>query len=171
MVNTPCCRDCAVQAGRFFRSNEGFQRHPHCRCYHLPTTDPASKYATYPDPSEVTGLTESERKALDEGASDFVMPDLERIGGVSGWQRASALAFARGVPMSSHLYPEVSVHLLAATPTAHWLEYVDWLNPLMEEPLRISEGMAIPSERPGIGVELNDQVAKSLLWNGDTYFD
>lgn len=70
MVNTPCCRDCALQAGRFFRSNEGFQRHPHCRCYHLPTTDPTSRYATYPDPSEVTGLTEAERKALDEGG-DF----------------------------------------------------------------------------------------------------
>ena len=102
------------------------------------------------------------QKALDENASDFVMPDLERIGGVSGWQRASALAYARGVPMSSHLYPEVSVHLLAATPTAHWLEYVDWLNPLMEEPLRISEGMAIPSERPGIGLSWNEAMLRKL---------
>lgn len=102
------------------------------------------------------------RNALDASASDFVMPDLERIGGVSGWQRASALAFSRGVPMSSHLYPEVSVHLLAATPTAHWLEYVDWLNPLMEEPLRISEGMALPSERPGIGLTWNHAMARKL---------
>ena len=70
MVNTPCCADCAVQAGRFFRSNTGFLRHPHCRCYHLPTTDPRSQYATYPDPSEVTGLTKSERQALDAGG-DF----------------------------------------------------------------------------------------------------
>ena len=67
MVNTPCCKDCALQAGRFFRSNEGFLRHPHCRCYHLPTTDPRTQYATYPDPSEITGLTDGERKALEAG--------------------------------------------------------------------------------------------------------
>ena len=70
MVNSPCCRDCALQAGRFFRSNEGFKRHPHCRCYHLPTTDPDSRFATYPDPSSVTGLTDGERKALEAGG-DF----------------------------------------------------------------------------------------------------
>lgn len=67
MVNTPCCKDCAVQAGKFFRANAGFLRHPNCKCYHLPTTDPGSKYATYPDPSEITGLTVGERKALDAG--------------------------------------------------------------------------------------------------------
>jgi mandelate racemase len=97
------------------------------------------------------------KKALAQNACDYVMPDLERIGGVSGWQRASALSYAAGMPMSSHLYPEVSVHLLAATPTAHWLEYVDWLAPLVVEPLRIVDGMAVPSERPGIGIEWDDE--------------
>jgi mandelate racemase len=54
------------------------------------------------------------------------MPDLMRIGGVTGWMEAAGMAAARGVEMSSHLLPEVSAHLLAATPTCHWLEYVDW---------------------------------------------
>ena len=104
------------------------------------------------------------QKALEAGAADYVMPDVERIGGVTGWQRASALACAEGKPMSSHLYPEVSVHLLAATPTAHWLEYVDWLNPLLQEPLRIVDGMASPPERPGIGLMWNDDmVQKSVM--------
>ena len=102
------------------------------------------------------------QKALDAHACDFVMPDLERIGGVSGWQRASGLAAARGLPMSSHLYPEVSVHLLAATTTGHWLEYVDWLHPLLEEPLRIVDGMASPSGRPGIGWAWNEEVVRKL---------
>jgi mandelate racemase len=103
-------------------------------------------------------------KALEAGAADYVMPDLERIGGVTGWQRASALACARGKPMSSHLYPEASVHLLAATPTAHWLEYVDWLNPLVLEPLRVTEGMVSPPERPGLGILWNDDmVQKSAM--------
>jgi mandelate racemase len=100
------------------------------------------------------------RKALDARACDYVMPDLERIGGVTGWQRAAALAYAGGVPMSSHLYPEVSVHLLAATPTAHWLEYVDWLDPLVLEPLRIVDGMALAPERPGIGIVWNDEAVR-----------
>ena len=74
--------------------------------------------------------------ALAAKASDLVMPDLERIGGVTGWLRAAKLAAAQRMPMSSHLYPEFSAHLLAATPTAHWLEYVDWADKIVAEPLR-----------------------------------
>src|SRR4051794_33580185 len=61
-------------------------------------------------------------------------PDLDRIGGVTGWTQAATLADASGIPLSSHLYPEVSAHLLAASPTAHWLEYVDWAAPLLAPP-------------------------------------
>jgi mandelate racemase len=104
------------------------------------------------------------QKALDARACDFVMPDLERIGGVTGWQRASALAAGAGLPMSSHLYPEVSAHLLAATPTAHWLEYVDWMNPLLVEPLKIVDGMAVVSERPGLGLAWNHDVVRRYAW-------
>jgi len=110
-------------------------------------------------------LTYDMKRALDAQACTYVMPDLERIGGVTGWQRASALAHAAGLPLSSHLYPEVSAQLLAASPTAHWLEYVDWLNPLLTEPLRIVEGMACPSERPGNGLVWNDEVVHKLSVN------
>lgn len=95
--------------------------------------------------------------ALAQGAADYVMPDLERIGGVTGWQRAAALAAINRVEMSSHLFPEVSAHLLAATPTCHYLEYVDWANVLVEEPLAIVDGNAIVPDRPGNG----------LVWNKD----
>jgi mandelate racemase len=93
--------------------------------------------------------------ALAAGACDYVMPDLERIGGVTGWQRAAGLAAAHRVEMSSHLFPEVSAHLLAATPTRHWLEWVDWANALVEEPLRIEGGFAVVPERPGNGLTWN----------------
>jgi mandelate racemase len=96
-------------------------------------------------------------RALAAQSCDYVMPDLERIGGVTGWQRAAGLARARGIRMSSHLYPEVSAHLLTVTPTAHWLEYVDWAHPLLAEPLRITDGHAVIASRPGNGLE----------WNGD----
>jgi mandelate racemase len=92
-------------------------------------------------------------KALAAQACDLVMPDLERIGGVSGWLRARDLARSRGIPMSTHLYPEVSAQLLAATPTAHWLEYVDWANAILAEPLRIEAGYAVVPQRPGNGLE------------------
>jgi len=91
--------------------------------------------------------------ALAAQACDYVMPDLERIGGVTGWLRAAALAAVAGVEMSSHLFPEVSAHLLAATPTCHWLEYVDWAAPILVEPLRIVDGAAVITDRPGTGLE------------------
>jgi mandelate racemase len=90
--------------------------------------------------------------ALGAGAADYVMPDLERIGGVTGWQRAAALAATGRIRMSSHLYPEVSVHLLAATPTCHFLEYVDWADKILEQPLEIVDGFAVVPERPGNGL-------------------
>jgi mandelate racemase len=90
--------------------------------------------------------------ALKARACDYVMPDLERIGGVSGWQRAAALAATHRIEMSSHLYPEISVHLLAATRTSHFLEYVDWADKIVSEPLPISEGCAIAPDRPGNGL-------------------
>jgi mandelate racemase len=95
--------------------------------------------------------------ALRHGAADLVMPDLERIGGVSGWRDAAAMADAAGIPLSSHLYPEISAHLLAASPTAQWLEYVDWADPVLAEPLRITGGRAQPPDRPGNGLTWNTE--------------
>ena len=96
-------------------------------------------------------------RALAAQSCDLVMPDLERIGGVTGWQRAAKLARSRNLRMSSHLYPEVSAHLLAATPTAHWLEYVDWANAILAEPMRVADGHAVVSSGPGNG----------LVWDED----
>ncbi len=98
--------------------------------------------------------------ALGAKACDYVMPDLERIGGVSGWQQAAALAAAAGIEMSSHLFPEISSHLLAATPTAHWLEYVDWANPILREPVRIVDGAAVVPDRPGSGLEWDEDAVE-----------
>jgi len=90
--------------------------------------------------------------ALKANAADYVMPDLERIGGVTGWRQAAVLAAEHRIKMSSHLFPEVSAHLLAATPTGHFLEYMDWADALVQEPLRIVDGHAIIPERPGNGL-------------------
>ena len=96
------------------------------------------------------------RQAIDAGASDLVMPDVMKIGGVTGWLRAAALAQAHNIPVSSHLWPELSARLLCCTPTAHWLEYADWWNPIVADPLRIENGMAIVDDEIGSGVEWNE---------------
>jgi mandelate racemase len=90
--------------------------------------------------------------ALAAGAADYVMPDLERIGGVTGWLRAAALAATHRIAMSSHLFPEVSAHLLAATPTAHFLEYMDWADRILAQPLEIVDGFAVVPQWPGNGL-------------------
>jgi mandelate racemase len=102
--------------------------------------------------------------ALAATASDYVMLDIDRIGGVTGWQRAAGLAAAYNREVSSHLFPEVSAHLLAATPGRHWLEYVDWAKPILQEPIQIVDGMAIVPTRPGNGICWDDAaVAKFRL--------
>jgi len=100
--------------------------------------------------------------ALRMRACDLVMPDYARIGGVTGWIQAAGIAAADGIPMSSHLLPEVSAHLLAATPTAHWLEYVDWGDSFLEQPLEISDGYAILPDRPGAGLSWDAAAVKRL---------
>lgn len=95
------------------------------------------------------------RTAVEAGASDYVMPDVMKIGGVTGWLRASKLAQTHGMRVSSHLWPELSAQLLAVTPTAHWLEYADWWNPLLEEPLTVSDGCADIRNTAGTGVRFD----------------
>ena len=93
--------------------------------------------------------------AIDAGASDYLMPDVMKIGGVSGWLRAATLAESRGLRVSSHLWPEISAQLLCCTPTAHWLEYADWWNAIVADPIRIHEGMAYVDNALGTGIEWN----------------
>jgi mandelate racemase len=102
-------------------------------------------------------------QALAAGACDYAMPDAERIGGVTGWMRAAALAQAAGMEMSSHLFPEVSCHLLAVTPTAHWLEYVDWPSAILQEPLSVKEGIVQAPDRPGVGMVWDEAAVKRYL--------
>lgn len=98
--------------------------------------------------------------AIEAQASDLVMPDVMKIGGVTGWLRASSLAQAKGLRVSSHLWPELSARLLCCTPTAHWLEYADWWNPILTEPLRVEKGMALVSDAIGSGVDWNEEAVQ-----------
>ena len=99
--------------------------------------------------------------AIAAQACDLVMPDVARIGGATGWTQAAGIAAAHGIRVSSHLVPETSIHLLAATPTAHWLEYVDWADAILDEPLNVAGGSVIPPDRPGWGLAWSEaKIAK-----------
>jgi mandelate racemase len=95
-------------------------------------------------------------KAVVAHAADLYMPDLMRIGGVTGWMRAAAIAGAAGLPLSNHLYPEISAHLLRASESADWIEARDWGLPLIAEPFEIRDGNMIVPDRPGNGIDWNE---------------
>ena len=102
-------------------------------------------------------------KALQKQACDLVMPDFMRIGGVTGWMRAAAIAGAAGIPVSTHLYPEVAAHMMRVTETAHWLEWQDWADPILKSPYQLKNGLLHIPDVPGIGLEWNEEVVEAHL--------
>jgi mandelate racemase len=102
-------------------------------------------------------------EAIASGASDFIMPDLMKVGGITGWLRVAAQAEAASIPMSSHLFPEASAHMLAVTPTAHWIEYLDLARAIVAEPVEIVDG-TITARGHGLGLSWNEAaVARHLV--------
>ena len=99
-------------------------------------------------------------EALRVNACDVVMVDAQQIGGVSGWLRAAALAQVYGVELSSHFFQEMSAHLLAATPTPGWLEYMNVADPVLAEPLAVVDGAVTASNRPGVGIVWNEAAVR-----------
>jgi mandelate racemase len=96
------------------------------------------------------------RKALNAGATDLLMPDVMKIGGITSWLKIAAMAEVYAMPLSNHLFAEVSAHLMAASPTAGWFEWCDWPNPVLAAPVEVRDGLVWPSEKPGIGIEWNE---------------
>jgi galactonate dehydratase len=118
---------------------------------------------------------------LAKHAVDVIMPDLAKAGGIFEGKRIADIADAYYVPLAPHnvsspLGMMAACHVCAAVPNFLALEFhgreISWWQDLCEgdKPF-VHEGLMTVSEKPGLGVELNDEVAKSLLWNGDTYFD
>jgi len=103
-------------------------------------------------------LPQGFRALVEARAADILMPDLQRVGGITGWMRVAAIAEAWKLPIASHLFPELSVHVMAASSTAGLLEYMPWAQPLMAEKLEIEDGFVSVPMRPGLGLVF-DEVA------------
>ncbi|WP_037495399.1 enolase C-terminal domain-like protein [Solirubrobacter soli] len=82
--------------------------------------------------------------------SDHVMLDAQKVGGVTGWLEAARRTTR---PISSHAFPEISAHLLAVTPTAHLLEYLDHAAPILRHPVQVKDGHVLIPDHPGSGIE------------------
>jgi len=97
--------------------------------------------------------------AIAAGASDLAMLDVMKIGGVTGWMGAAALAEAAALPVSSHTFIEPSAHLLAATPTAHWLEHLDIAREILVEPCSVEHG-TVTAQGPGLGLAWDERAVE-----------
>jgi len=89
--------------------------------------------------------------AINAGVSDFIMPDIMKIGGFTGWAQVADLAEAKELPLSSHAFVEQSAHALAATPTVHWLEYLDKARPILVNGYDVIDG-CVTARGPGLGI-------------------
>lgn len=94
------------------------------------------------------------KRHLDARAADVLMPDLQRMGGITDYLNASALCAAYEQPVSSHLFTEASAHVLAAQPHALMLEHMEWWEELFTDPLVVDNGAVVLPDGPGLGLTL-----------------
>lgn len=91
------------------------------------------------------------RQMLELRSADILMPDLQRVGGVSEFLRVAHLASGFDIPVSSHLFSHTSLQILGAVPNAIYLEYMPWFSELYQEQIEIEDGRVVVPERPGWG--------------------
>ncbi len=101
------------------------------------------------------------RRMLELRSADILMPDLQRVGGVSEFVRVAHMAESHDVPVSSHLFPETSLQVLGGLSNSMFLEYMPWFSPLYNESLEFENGDAIVPERPGWGFTFNRERAQN----------
>jgi L-alanine-DL-glutamate epimerase-like enolase superfamily enzyme len=96
-------------------------------------------------------------------SADILMPDLQRMGGATEFLRAAHVAYAFDTSVSSHLYSEMSLPLLASLPNAIFLEHMDWFEPMYREHIELdANGHAIVPDRPGWGFALDEKAISRL---------
>jgi L-alanine-DL-glutamate epimerase-like enolase superfamily enzyme len=108
-------------------------------------------------------------RLVETRACDHLMADLQRAGGVTGWQRIAALADAARLPLSSHILPELNVHLVASAPTGAWLEYLPWAEDLLQDRLELADGHFAVPDRPGFGLRYDEDRVRAGLQDAQTF--
>lgn len=99
---------------------------------------------------------------LAAGGCSVVQADVARVGGITPWVKIAALAEAFNVAICPHFLMELHVSLVCATQNATWLEYIPQLDLIAPDGMRLENGMAIPSNEPGIGIGWDWSAIKKL---------
>ncbi len=100
------------------------------------------------------------RRGFENKALDVLMPDLQRVGGVTEWMKVAAIAEAWNLPVASHVFHEFSAHMVAAIPNGLIVEYMPWWEFLYKEPPLLKDGCIKISNKPGFGLELDPDIIK-----------
>lgn len=109
------------------------------------------------------------REYLQRGACSIVQVDVARIGGITPWLKTAHLAETFNVPVCPHFLMELHVSLCAAVPNARWVEYIPQLDRLTTEPMQITDGYAIPSNAPGLGIAWDAAAIDRLAVPGSAF--
>jgi galactonate dehydratase len=123
------------------------------------------------------------RRMLEMGAVDIVMPDLQKAGGLGEGQRIANLANLYYVPFAPHMVASflgamASCHVCASVPNfmiLEWQTYFD-TNPMYKDLVtydgpQIEKGFIRVSEKPGIGVEINEEAMRKYAVPGVPFFE
>jgi L-alanine-DL-glutamate epimerase-like enolase superfamily enzyme len=97
------------------------------------------------------------RELLTRNALDIWQPDIVRIGGVEAWRDSAALAKSFNIPVLPHYYKDYDIPLLCTISNGAGAESFDWIDPLIDHPVEIQNGFAVPNERPGWGFSFRDK--------------
>jgi len=104
------------------------------------------------------------RDMLARKSADVLMPDLERVGGVTEWVRVAAMAAAHDVPVSPHIFSEHSLQLCGAVSNVTYSEHMPWFAPLFQEGMEMANGDILIPDRPGFGFHFDpDAIGRYAL--------
>jgi len=98
------------------------------------------------------------RKLIENKSADILIIDLQAVGGVTEWMNVAVLAQAWNIPVASHIFSDLSVHVTAAAPNCLCLEYMPWWNRIFSNPPELKDGYLYVPPRPGLGMELDAKV-------------
>lgn len=103
------------------------------------------------------------RELARRGAIDLWQPDLLRLGSVEAWRASAALAQAHAIPVLPHYYRDYDVPLLCTVPNGAGAESFDWIDAIVDRPLRVEGGFAYPRDEPGWGFAIRDDALSPLV--------
>ncbi len=106
------------------------------------------------------------RRMLEKQAADILMPDLIRVGGVTEFLKVAHMAGAYDAPVTPHLFPEESMHLVAAISNSTYVENISWLSPLYAERIELRNGLIVLPQRPGFGFSFDPEVIERYRLRG-----